>query len=91
MDHKEIAYIVKRVLTEQSEDTKELLERFEKDIRARENALEEEENVLGAVGDVDDVDEQFLTMECFEAINYHFTQTSRGYISFTKGCMFKDI
>ena len=91
MNHEEIAYIVNRVLTEPAEKTKELLARFEKDLRARENVLEEQENILGAVGDVDDVDEQFLTMECFEAINYHFTQTSRGYMKFTKGCLFKDI
>ena len=91
MNHEQIANLVNKVLTEPAEKTKELLEAFESYIRARENALEEEENVLGAVGDVDDVDEQFLTMECFEAINYHFTNTSRGYISFTKGSNIKDI
>jgi hypothetical protein len=91
MDNKEIANIVNRVLTEQSKDTKELLEQFEASIRARENALEVEENILGAVADVDEPDEQFLTMECFEEINYHFLQTSKISISFTKGCMFKDI
>ena len=91
MDHKEIANIVNRVLTEQSKDTKELLEQFEASIRARENALEVEENILGAVEDNDDMDEQFLTMECFEAINYHFLQTSKISISFTKGSNIKDI
>lgn len=91
MNHEEIAYIVNKVLTDATEDTKQLLARFEKDLRARENVLEEQENILGAVGDVDDVDEQFLTMECFEEINYHFTQTSRYYMSFTKGSKFKDI
>ena len=91
MNHEDIAYIVNKVLTDATEDTKQLLARFEKDLRARENAIEEQENILGVVGDVDDVDEQFLTMECFEAINYYFTTTSRGYMKFTKGCMFKDI
>jgi hypothetical protein len=91
MDHKEIANIVNRVLTEPAEKTKELLESFEAYIRARENALEVEENVLGPLEDNDDMDEQFLTMECFEEINYHFTNTSRGYMKFEKICNFKDI
>jgi len=81
MDHAEIAYIVNQVLTKPSEETKELLERFEKTIRSREEALEEK----------DEPDEQFLTMECFEEIGYHFMQTSKISISFTKGTNIKDI
>jgi hypothetical protein len=91
MDHKEIANIVNRVLTEPAEKTKELLESFEAYIRARESLLEVEENLLGPLEDNDDMDEQFLTMECFEDINYHFLQTSKISISFTKGSNIKDI
>lgn len=84
MDHQEIAYIVKRVLTESSSSTKELLEKFEKSIRDREDAMVVEEVV-------DEPDEQFLTMECFEAISYYYTDTSRTFMKFSKPINIKDI
>ena len=97
MSHEEIAFIVNQVLTKPSEETKELLERFEKSIREREVNMESEiiiktqEKLLEPLEEHDEMDEQFLTMECFEEINYHFTQTSKTYIAFEKPCSIKDI
>lgn len=105
MEHQEIAYIVKRVLTEPSEDTRELLLRFEKSIRHREKDLEsqviivkpleplieQKQKLLEPIEEYDDIKEQLLTIECFEEINYYFTQTSKVSIKFEKACSIKDI
>jgi hypothetical protein len=82
MNHAEIAYIVKRVLTEPCEDTKELLLRFEKNIRDKENNMENEiivvhsreplveqgQELLEAIDENDDKDEIMLTESVFKEL-----------------------
>ena len=93
MNHEEIAYIVNRILKgkDNTIEMDELLMRFENNLRVREEALEDEEVLLGAVGDTDTLEEQFLTMECFEAIKYYWSDTSKVSMLFVKDCLLKDI
>ena len=93
MDHKEIAYIVNKILkgTDNNIQMDELLMRFENNLRLREEALEDKEILVGAVEDTDSMEEQFLTMECFEEIKYYWSDTSKVSMLFVKDCLLKDI
>jgi hypothetical protein len=64
---------------------------FKCNLKEREEALEDEEILLGAVEDTDSLEEQLLTMECFEQIKYYWSDTSKVSMLFVKGCLLKDI
>lgn len=70
MNHAEIAEIVNKVLTgkENSLEMDILLMKFENNLREKEM----EDIQLEAV---DDMHEQFLTMECFEEIDYYYIRS----------------
>lgn len=92
MDHKEIAYIVNKILNGTKDtDVDKVLMRFENNLRLREEALEDKEILVGAVENTDSMEEQLLTMECFEEIKYYWSDTSKVSMLFVKGCLLKDI
>jgi hypothetical protein len=70
MNNSEIAEIVNKVLKGTKDDLELdiLLMKFENNLREKEmNDIQLE--------DVDDMDEQFLTMQCFEDIDYYYIRS----------------